>query len=106
MESATQPTSPIETVLEAWDLVRHFRGKRRSLLGQRTIIRAVDGVSFTLHRGETLGLVGESGCGKSTVGKVVLEYPAADQRSDSLPRARHHGVEAVGEVSPAAERCR
>lgn len=72
MESASQPTSPIETVLEARDLVRHFRGKRRGLLGQRTIIRAVDGVSFTLHQGETLGLVGESGCGKSTVGKVVL----------------------------------
>jgi oligopeptide/dipeptide ABC transporter ATP-binding protein len=71
MESTPQAT-PVEAVLETRDLVRHFRGKRRGLLGQRTIIRAVDGVSFILHQGETLGLVGESGCGKSTVGKVIL----------------------------------
>ena len=35
-------------------------------------MRAVDGVSFTVNEGETLGLVGESGCGKTTVGKVIL----------------------------------
>lgn len=65
--------NPAEAILETRDLVRHFQGKRRHFLGQKTIIRAVDGVSFTLHQGETLGLVGESGCGKSTVGKVVLD---------------------------------
>ncbi|MFO0199354.1 MAG: ABC transporter ATP-binding protein [Alphaproteobacteria bacterium] len=59
-------------VLEVRDLVKHYsvggsffgRGRKR--------LRAVDGVSFSIGHGETLGLVGESGCGKSTVGKAVL----------------------------------
>jgi len=71
MERSTQVT-PTEALLETRDLVRHFWGKRRHLLGKKTIIRAVDGVSFMLHQAETLGLVGESGCGKSTVGKMIL----------------------------------
>src|SRR5450432_3319673 len=39
----------------------------------RQVLKAVDGVSFTIAKGETLGLVGESGCGKSTIGKTVLK---------------------------------
>ena len=55
------------------DLVKHFE-IRGGLLGVRRIgaVRAVDGVSFDDPRGETLGLVGESGCGKTTLGKVIL----------------------------------
>ena len=59
--------------VEARDLVKHFP-IHSGLLQRRTgAVRAVDGVSFAIHRGETLGLVGESGCGKSTVGKTVLK---------------------------------
>jgi oligopeptide transport system ATP-binding protein len=57
-----------EAVLRVEDLVKHFPGGRR-----RTTIRAVDGVSFEIAPGETLGLVGESGCGKSTTGRAVLQ---------------------------------
>jgi len=53
-------------------VVKHFV-LRRSLLGVPTaMVRAVDGVSFTVAAGETLALVGESGCGKSTVGRIAL----------------------------------
>jgi peptide/nickel transport system ATP-binding protein/oligopeptide transport system ATP-binding protein len=59
-------------LLEVHDLVRHFVVKR-SLLGEpRAAVRAVDGVSFSVAAGETLALVGESGCGKTTVSRLVL----------------------------------
>jgi oligopeptide/dipeptide ABC transporter ATP-binding protein len=59
-------------ILNVKDLKKHFQ-VRRGLL-QRTVaeIKAVDGVSFALAAGETLCLVGESGCGKSTVGRLIL----------------------------------
>jgi oligopeptide/dipeptide ABC transporter ATP-binding protein len=59
-------------LLEVRDLVRHFRIGARALFGRPKTVRAVDGVSFRLDAGETLGLVGESGCGKSTTGRLVL----------------------------------
>ena len=59
-------------LLEVQDLKKYFPVKQGIL--SRTIghVRAVDGVSFTLDRGETLGLVGESGCGKTTLGRCIL----------------------------------
>lgn len=63
-------TTPI---LEVRDLVKHFAGGRRFGFGKAAkLVRAVDGVSFTLRPNETLGLVGESGCGKSTVARTLL----------------------------------
>ena len=59
-------------VLEVRDLVKHYSVGGGFFGRGRKQLRAVDGVSFSIGNGETLGLVGESGCGKSTVGKAVL----------------------------------
>ena len=61
-----------QPVLEVRDLKKHFPIKKGLL--KRTVghVYAVDGVSFTINKGETLGLVGESGCGKTTVGRTLL----------------------------------
>jgi peptide/nickel transport system ATP-binding protein len=66
-----------EPILEARDLARYFDVSRpwlnRVIEGQpRQLLKAVDGVDFSIRRGETLSLVGESGCGKSTVARVVV----------------------------------
>ena len=59
-------------VLAADALVKHFVAKRSALGRPLSTVKAVDGVSFVLRPGETLALVGESGCGKSTVGRLVM----------------------------------
>ncbi|MGH7406934.1 MAG: ABC transporter ATP-binding protein [Candidatus Methylomirabilales bacterium] len=59
-------------LLTVTDLKKHFRVRRGIPWEQAGVVRAVDGVSFTLRKGETLGLVGESGCGKSTTGRCIL----------------------------------
>jgi len=67
------PTANTEVVLEVRDLVKHFPIGGGLLGSPRALVRAVDGVSFTIRRGETLGLVGESGCGKTTTGRAILQ---------------------------------
>ncbi|MEO7007526.1 MAG: ATP-binding cassette domain-containing protein, partial [Caldimonas sp.] len=59
-------------LLEVRGLVKHYTAPRRWLRKARPPVQAVDGVSFTLARSETLALVGESGCGKTTTAKSVL----------------------------------
>jgi peptide/nickel transport system ATP-binding protein len=61
----------MSALLQVNDLKKHFPLRRR-LWAKAAAVRAVDGVSFHIDRGETLALVGESGCGKSTVGRAVL----------------------------------
>jgi oligopeptide transport system ATP-binding protein len=69
-------------ILQVRDLVKHFPVVRESLFARAVgAVRAVDGVSFTIGSGQTLGLVGESGCGKTTLGRCVLqlEQPTAGE---------------------------
>lgn len=61
------------------DLVKHYAVRRSgTLFGKRAVLKAVDGVSFSVRPGRTLGLVGESGCGKSTTAKLVLGLVGRD----------------------------
>ncbi len=60
-----------QTILEARDLKKHFI-KTSGMISRKLIVKAVDGVSFDIRQGETLGLVGESGCGKTTVGRTLI----------------------------------
>jgi oligopeptide/dipeptide ABC transporter ATP-binding protein len=69
------------TLLEAQNLTKHFPLRRGLFGADPGAVRAVDGVSFTIEAGRTLGVVGESGCGKSTTAKLVLklEEPTAGE---------------------------
>jgi oligopeptide/dipeptide ABC transporter ATP-binding protein len=67
-----QPVAPDAPVVVTGDDVKVWFPVRHGLFGARKDLRAVDGVSFAIRRGETLGVVGESGCGKTTLSRAVL----------------------------------
>jgi ABC-type oligopeptide transport system ATPase subunit len=74
--SAAEPraqASAAEPLVQVSDLVKHFPVTRGIVLQRRVgAVKAVDGVSFDIQRGETLGIVGETGCGKSTTARLVM----------------------------------
>ncbi len=70
-----------EVLLKVENLTKHFPIKKGILRRQVGAVKAVDGIDFEVRRGETLGVVGESGCGKSTMGRVItrLQDPTGGQ---------------------------
>jgi peptide/nickel transport system ATP-binding protein len=58
-------------ILKVDGLTKHFPGQKKGFFGERDVVQAVDNVSFEISNGEALGLVGESGCGKSTTGRLI-----------------------------------
>ena len=89
---APQAVDPSKPLLEVRDLKVHFRfGGGISLSGQRGVVRAVDGIDLEIGRGETLGLVGESGCGKTTAGRAIVRL--LDPTSGSV---KFDGTELAG----------
>ena len=80
-QGAAGEAGVVTALLEVEDLVKHFVAER-SLFGRPTaFVKAVDGVSFSVDAGKTLALVGESGCGKSTVSRLVLRLIEPDAGS-------------------------
>nr|MCU0814198.1 ATP-binding cassette domain-containing protein [Burkholderiaceae bacterium] len=63
---------PAQPLLEVRHLVKHFPLKKDVFGRGGGVVRAVDGVSFRVRKGETLGVVGESGCGKSTTARLLM----------------------------------
>jgi peptide/nickel transport system ATP-binding protein len=70
---------PAQPLLSVSGLVKHFPVKGKGLFGRGAVVRAVDGVSFEVLKGETLGIVGESGCGKSTTARLIMHLMRADK---------------------------
>ena len=63
-----------EVLLEVTNLKKHFPISEGILFSKNvSLVKAIDGISFTISKGETLGLVGESGCGKTTTGRCILQ---------------------------------
>jgi oligopeptide/dipeptide ABC transporter ATP-binding protein len=82
-------------MLEAAALSKHFRA-RRGLFGRRGVVRAVDGVSFAIEGGRTLGVVGESGCGKTTTAKLVLGLEEPTEGGIRFEGCDLHALDAAG----------
>ena len=70
---ALAPPTGADVLIRIEGLKKHFPIRRGFLGRQQGAIQAVDGINFEIYRGETLGLVGESGCGKSTAGRTILQ---------------------------------
>ncbi|MCA9939415.1 MAG: dipeptide ABC transporter ATP-binding protein [Anaerolineales bacterium] len=73
LPSAAPAAAGDDVLIQVRDLKMHFPIRRGVLRRQVGAVQAVDGVTFEIKRGETLGLVGESGCGKSTAGRAILQ---------------------------------
>jgi peptide/nickel transport system ATP-binding protein len=72
MGEHTMPDTPSPPLLIVKGLTKHFPLKRGFLGRGEGVVRAVDGVAFSVSKGETLGIVGESGCGKSTTSRLIM----------------------------------
>ena len=98
MASSVKTSDPV--LLQARNLKKYFSAKSSNYSRSSQTVRALDGVSFTLREGETLGLVGESGCGKSTAARTVLRLtePTAGEvyfRGQNLFELSHNDLRSL-----------
>jgi oligopeptide/dipeptide ABC transporter ATP-binding protein len=85
----------MSALIQVRDLSVHFPSGRTSFFGSQQYVRAVEGVSFDIHEGEVLGLVGESGCGKTTLGRAILRLGDAAQATTAKSRVIYGGQNLV-----------
>ncbi len=113
--SAERPLPPIQQrpvreqatpLLELRDLRTHFPIHRGFLGRQAGAVRAVDGVDLAIQPGTTLGLVGECGCGKTTLGRTVMRLDATDQRAASCSTGATSPARPVTSSAPCGGGCR
>ena len=81
-----------EKLLEVKDLKRHFK------TGRKGVLKAVDGLTFDIYKGETFGLVGESGCGKSTTGRTIIRLYDATSGQVKYAGEDVHGKKSTSEL--------
>ncbi|WP_375451825.1 ABC transporter ATP-binding protein [uncultured Devosia sp.] len=86
----TMPSASAKTVLSVRDLKKHYGGKATWAGKPGKSIRAVDGITFDIYEGETFGLVGESGCGKTTLGRCIAR--ALDPTAGEIIYAPRQGA--------------
>lgn len=77
-----------QPIMEIRDVVKHFKLPGGWLSGDRRVVHALDGINLDIYQGEVLGIVGESGCGKTTLGRCILQLIRA-----TLGSIRFNGVE-------------
>ncbi|MBT5876218.1 MAG: ABC transporter ATP-binding protein, partial [Candidatus Latescibacteria bacterium] len=81
-----------EPLLEVSDLTKYFDIGGGMFSRKKSVLKAVDGIGFSINRGETLGLVGESGCGKTTAGRSILRLIEPSGGSAQLTTAIEEGA--------------
>ena len=95
------PVRPPSPLLEVKRLKKYFPEKNSGDTNNSNWVKAVDDISFSLHQGESLGLVGESGCGKSTAARTLLRLLEPTAGESLLPRAKYSQSFQSGTAPPA-----
>ena len=95
--------NPEEPLLAVRGLVKHFRLPRENFFGKQKVVHAIDGVDLDIIAGETVGMVGESGCGKSTFARLIARIH--EPTSGSIKFAGHEiGQASAAEIRPLRRR--